>query len=97
MRCAWATNDEVDIRRCQGIVVAPETVTDVLVLSGQRCWDERAVWWEEAARDSLHEHGANGSDRGSGPGPMSPPPAKRDGGLVRHRCGTSPHQSGGDR
>ncbi len=44
-------NEEADIRRCQGIVVAPETVTGGLFLCGQQCWDEGAVWWEEALAD----------------------------------------------
>jgi hypothetical protein len=50
-------SDEADIRRCQGIVVDPETVTDGLFLSAQQCWDEGAVWWEEVSGDSSWEAG----------------------------------------
>jgi hypothetical protein len=39
--------DEYDIRRCQGLVVAGETVTDGRFLSPSQCWDEGAVWWED--------------------------------------------------
>ncbi len=41
-----ATSD-TDIRRCQGLVVAAETVTDGKFLSPNQCWDEGAVWWED--------------------------------------------------
>jgi hypothetical protein len=49
--------DEPDIRRCQGLVVAAETVTDGLFLSAQQCWDEGAVWWEEATAATSWEAG----------------------------------------
>jgi len=40
-------SEEEDIRRCAGLVVAAEIVTDGLFLSAQQCWDEGAVWWED--------------------------------------------------
>jgi len=49
--------DEPDIRRCQGLVVAAETVTDGTFVSAQQCWDEGAVWWEEAAAETSWESG----------------------------------------
>lgn len=40
--------DEPDIRRCQGLVVAADTLADGRFLSPSQCWDEGAVWWEDA-------------------------------------------------
>ena len=55
-----------DIRRCQGLVVAAETVTDGLFLSAQQCWDEGAVWWEEAAAATSWEAGDGALPRTAG-------------------------------
>jgi hypothetical protein len=50
-------NDAADIRRCQGLVVTAETVVDGRFLSANQCWDEGAVWWEEAAADTSWDAG----------------------------------------
>ena len=42
-------SDEEDIRRCSGFVIEAETIADGRFLSESQCWDEGAVWWEDAA------------------------------------------------
>ncbi len=73
--------DETDVRRCSGVIVEPATVADGRFLSESQCWDEGAVWWEDATR--LHERRDE-----CHPGPLGRAPAR---GLVPARRG---HRAG---
>jgi hypothetical protein len=51
--------DEEDLRRCSGVVADADTVADGRFLPESQCWDEGAVWWEDAAALRTGDMGAS--------------------------------------